>query len=518
MTKTNENKANSVNQVSDETREAIADQTRRGRRWWLWGGLLVIVAAGAIVTASLLGNDSDAETIAAELNTAEVVRTDLADETVYDATLGRPVAADLTAGVAGTVTWVPEAGTIVESGDRLFAIDDKPILLVAGEVPVYRSFQLGDTTATLPAGKNGVLTWLPDDGDILTNGSVIARIDEEPVVVLEGSLPMYRTLRDGVEGEDVMQLEEALVALGYDPDGDVTVDEEFTSATENMVERWQEDLGMDETGRVVVGEMIFAPVPGQILSQETLVGSNVNPTTPILTVSSGDPLTGQDVEQLEEALSDLGYSVGTIDGVYDTDTAEAVATWTLLDGHGTDRYLPVGSIVFNDGALRTASVLAEAGTTVTPSTPVISAADLETIVRMDLPAQDQDLLVAGSAVVIVMPDRSETTGTVTYVSSVAESAAPGEQATFAVEISLDDPTVAEGLDEAPVDVRAVSEVVEDVLAVPVSALLALAEGGYAVEIVEGDTTRLVGVDPGFYADGMVEITGNIQSGDVVVVP
>jgi hypothetical protein len=174
--------------------------------------------------------------------------------------------------------------------------------------------------------------------------------------------------------------------------------------------------------------------------------------------------------------------------------------------------------VFNDGPLRTASVFADAGTSVSPSTPVISAADLETIVRLDLPAEDQDLLVVGSGVEIVMPDRSETTGTVDFVSSVAEDGGPGEQATFAVEISLDDPTVAEGLDEAPVDVRVVSEAVEGVLAVPVSALLALAEGGYAVEIVEGDTTRLVAADPGFYADGMVEVTGNIEPGDIVVVP
>jgi hypothetical protein len=78
--------------------------------------------------------------------------------------------------------------------------------------------------------------------------------------------------------------------------------------------------------------------------------------------------------------------------------------------------------------------------------------------------------------------------------------------------------VAEGLDQAPVDVRAVSEAVENVLAVPVSALLALAEGGYAIELVDGTGTTLVSVDPGFFADGWVEITGDVQVGDVVVVP
>ena len=57
-----------------------------------------------------------------------------------------------------------------------------------------------------------------------------------------------------------------------------------------------------------------------------------------------------------------------------------------------------------------------------------------------------------------------------------------------------------------------------VTAVPVSALLALAEGGYAVELDGPSGTRLVAVEPGFFADGMVEVEGAIEPGDRVVVP
>jgi peptidoglycan hydrolase-like protein with peptidoglycan-binding domain len=498
--------------------EDIQEEQRQGRRLWLWGGVAFLVVAGGLLAASILGGDDEAEPAEATLNTAEVLRTDLADETTYDATLGRPVAADVTAGVAGTVTWAPEAGTIVGSGDSLFAVDDKPVLLLDGDVAVYRGFQLGDTTISIPAGRNGVLTWLVEAGTILESGDVFARIDEQPVMVLEGELPMYRTLKDDVEGTDVLQLEQALVDLGYDPDGDVTVDEEFTYFTEVMVEAWQEDMGLEETGRIEVGDLVFAPLPAQVLAEQAVVGTTVNSSTPILSVSGGDPLTGDDVFQLEQALGELGYDPGSIDGTYDIETARAVADWTDDVGHGSDGYLPVGSIVFNDGQLRTASVYAESGTAVSPSSPVISAANLETIVRLDLPAEDQDLLAVGSSVTIIMPDRSETAGTVTKVASVATAGAQGAQATFAVEIALDDPTVAEGLDEAPVDVRAVSETVENVLAVPVSALLALAEGGYAVEVVESTATRLVAVEPGFFADAMVEITGGVDAGDTVVVP
>jgi hypothetical protein len=63
------------------------------------------------------------------------------------------------------------------------------------------------------------------------------------------------------------------------------------------------------------------------------------------------------------------------------------------------------------------------------------------------------------------------------------------------------------LDKAPVDVRYVVREHRDVLTVPVSALLALAEGGYGLEVVEGGTSRVVAVETGLFADGRVEVRG-----------
>ncbi len=63
-----------------------------------------------------------------------------------------------------------------------------------------------------------------------------------------------------------------------------------------------------------------------------------------------------------------------------------------------------------------------------------------------------------------------------------------------------------------------TDAVNDVVAVPVEALLALAEGGYAVEVQDGNGTRLIAVEAGFYADGLIEVTGDVAPGDMVVVP
>jgi len=88
-------------------------------------------------------------------------------------------------------------------------------------------------------------------------------------------------------------------------------------------------------------------------------------------------------------------------------------------------------------------------------------------------------------------------------------------------VSHPDPAVAEGLDEAPVDVIVVSDSVESVMAIPVSALVALLEGGYAVEVdTGGGRTQLIAVEVGFFGDNnMIEITsGALEPGDQVVVP
>jgi hypothetical protein len=73
------------------------------------------------------------------------------------------------------------------------------------------------------------------------------------------------------------------------------------------------------------------------------------------------------------------------------------------------------------------------------------------------------------------------------------------------------------LDAAPVDVTLVSDKRENVVAVPVGALVALAEGGYGVQVVDGGRTRFVAVKTGMFADGEVEVTG-IEPGAVVGVP
>ena len=66
--------------------------------------------------------------------------------------------------------------------------------------------------------------------------------------------------------------------------------------------------------------------------------------------------------------------------------------------------------------------------------------------------------------------------------------------------------------------RLTKQTARDALVVPVAALLALAEGGYAVEVVDETGHHLVGVRLGAFADGLVAVTGDVRAGQHVVVP
>ena len=322
-------------------------------------------------------------------------------------------------------------------------------------------------------------------------------------------------------GPDVRQLEEALVALGYDPAGAVTIDNEFTPATGEMVQAWQRDIGAPVDGAANLGEVVFLPGPAQVLQVLAPPGSQAG--VGVVLLATGEPAAGADVRQLEEALIALGYdSDGALvaDGIYGAETTQAILAFQAAVGLDQDGIIDLGEVVFVPGSVRVTNQLAIKGSPVNPGSMVLGISLSEKVVRVNLPASEQGMLAVGDVVAVEMPDSTEVPATVVFVSQTATASASGP-AWFEVRIELDDPTVAEGLDEAPVDVIVVADSVEDVMAIPVSALVALLEGGYAIEVdAGGGRTRLVAVEVGFFgSNNMVEVTSaELQPGDRVVVP
>jgi peptidoglycan hydrolase-like protein with peptidoglycan-binding domain len=275
----------------------------------------------------------------------------------------------------------------------------------------------GDTT-TIAARLAGTLTAIPALNKTIKRGTPIYRVDETPVVLLYGSLPAYRTLAPGVEGDDVRQFERNLWALGY---RGFTVDETYSSATAVAVRKWQKDLGLTRTGKVETSRIVYASGAVRVDDRKAALGDSVGPGAQILSVT------------------------------------------------GTGR-----------------------------------------LVTVDLDIDDQRLAKVGATVKVTLPDGTVLPGKITDAETVIEPGEGQQPDTTKVEVTIgfaagQNP---QGVDQASVTVAFTAAQRKDVLTVPVAALLALAEGGYGVQIVDGATTRIVAVQTGLFADGRVEVTGD----------
>lgn len=144
------------------------------------------------------------------------------------------------------------------------------IASLSEEVKVNGLVGFGDTFA-LPIEARGTVTWAPADGTVLGHGDTVVRIDNRPIVMLRSDTPLYRTLRlvgsgekDSAghklglqEGEDVLTLQNYLLSLGFDDKGRMEADGTFGVSTKRAVKEWQADVGHPATGTIDRAQMIF---------------------------------------------------------------------------------------------------------------------------------------------------------------------------------------------------------------------------------------------------------------------
>lgn len=346
--------------------------------------VVVVIAAGTATTLAVRRSHDQTATPAQPrpAATATVERGGLVDTQTVDGTLGYGDSWNLVNGVAGTVTWTRAEGAIVRRGQKLYKMDNDPVVLMYGTVPVYRTLSVGVS-----------------------------------------------------DGPDVEQLERNLRKLGYG--NDLTVDDHFSDATADAVEDWQDDNGLPVTGGIDASQVVFAP-----------------------------------------------------------------------------------------GAVRVTDVTLQVGERAAPGEPALSVTSTQKQVKVSLDTADQDLARNGARATVELPDDDTVTGTISHVSKVAKAASGSgtsssgtTDATIEVDITLTDPKQAGDYDQAPVSVDLVSARAKDVLSVPVQALIALPDGGYGVQVVNGGRVTTVPVKTGIYASSRVEISGDgITEGTTVGVP
>jgi hypothetical protein len=129
----------------------------------------------------------------------------------------------------------------------------------------------------------GTYTELPDAGEEVDCGEVLYRVDEDPVMLLCGTVPAYRDLHRGDVGRDVRQLNRNLRSFGYEADRD---DYRFTRRTEKALKAFQHQMGFDVTGALDADGAVVLPTPGRISKVTGVLGESARPGAQVAQATS----------------------------------------------------------------------------------------------------------------------------------------------------------------------------------------------------------------------------------------
>ena len=472
---------------------------------------------------------------------------------------------------------------------------------------------------------SGVATYIPKEGTIINFGEVLFAIDNKPVILVEGSVPFYRTLDlNSDPGPDVLQVENALVFLGYSSE-DFLPDETFDEVTSNMLNQLYIDYKIETKSEVTAVEQVAINL--KQTEVESIEETISNGGTTLAEVNSKKKTLEDLQKDSVTTLAEVNSKKKTLDDAIENSTKENTAWQTatnLIEDYNQQISLlkdltnprtiakseqtrkdeiksyedlieeqkriremeeGEGSVVdaaealaienaqkayddalksYNEGVdqeseltkakeeleelklsaksetfsptnayasespIIIGSYISDIGSAVSLNSQLynISSIGIEVVFQVD--ASDQETVSLGDSVEIELPTDERVPTKITFIDQVVTQTQAGEFIEVILEVL--NPNEIEAYDQAPVKVFVTTEVSENVLFVPVNALLALAEGGYALEVYEGETeggtfqgesgvdTSYVAVEIGVFTDGFVEVKGNISEGQIVVVP
>jgi hypothetical protein len=306
---------------------------------------------------------------------------------------------------------------------------------------------------------SGTYTELPAAGQVISQGQVLYRVNDSPVVLLYGSTPAYRTLSAGATGADVAELNADLVALGYATSAQLSpTPAYFGSATSTALQKLQGALDEAQNGTLTLGQAVFEPTALRVTTLSAQLG--------------GSAQTGQSVTQATSTTRQVQVA---LDASQQTDVAVGDKVTITLPNNQT-----------TPGVISSVGTVATCPSSSGPGGPSSNSA-----------APGTDTCSSASS-------GSSSTPTIT------------------VGVTPSDPAATGTWDQAPVQVGITTASVPSALVVPVTALLAQPGDGYVVEVVAaGETNHLVAVSLGLFddADGLVQVTGSgLAAGQQVVVP
>jgi exosome complex RNA-binding protein Csl4 len=435
---------------------------------------------------------------------------------------------------------------------------------LSNNVTIRGSANYADSVeVTLETGEIGgpavVTGQVPEVGASLDAASIALEVTGRPVIVLPGDLPVYRTLRVGVSGPDVLQLKQALQSMGISA-GNVSSNV-FDSATAAGVAALYATVGYPAPASPEgTTENISSANEGVANAQANLTAANLalqqakaGPSQ-VDIIEQGNLVAAAQREVDAQALADPTLSSPAyLDALGALTLAQAVSAQVLAPKditaeaanvasasralassktllteaqQGALTYLPSSEVLYLDNLPRRVDdVSVKRGSIVTAAVMRVSGAAL--VVQASAAETDAKLLAVGDEAVVTMPDDTEITATISEITPQKAESGSADSGRFDIFFEPQELTNDQLLMLQGSSVRisiAVGETEGEVLAVPLAALTAGAGGESRVEIVDpdgdGKETILIEVTTGLAAAGFVEIEpvdGSLKEGDLVVV-
>ncbi|MFF6808643.1 peptidoglycan-binding protein [Streptomyces sp. NPDC012403] len=390
------------------------------------------------------------------------------------------------------------------------------------------------------------ITKAPAAGAEVKEGDVLMQMSGRPVLVLRGTVPMYRTLGPGASGDDVEQLQRALARLGFDPG---SADGTYGQSDAAAVSRWYESKGYRAMEPTVADKQQLGTLEAAVTTaQQALLaarspgggsggaGGSEEPGGPGESGGSGEPGGGSG-----ESGSGSGDGSGTGGDAAELELKSAqqqldaanTALSAFQAGYGTK--VPAGEVVFlPELPARLDKVSVKTGDT--PSGPVATVTSSKVVVRAVVPADDAELLHKGMRARVETTDGTTADGEVVALGDDVPKDDPADagkqqgtsdggsgdsSAPVPVQISVPAGTLAKNAAESAKVTIEVGSSEGEVLTVPLAALHTSAGGKARVQVVRGGEVVDVTVEAGLSADGQVEVTPSsgaaLKPGDQVVV-
>ena len=506
-----------------------------------------------------------------ELTTVAIKQGDLEKKEEYNGTLRQTDSKVLNSPMSGVVTYLPKEGTIINFGEVLFAIDNKPVILVEGSVPFYRTLDLNSDSGPDILQIEKALVFLgyasedfvPDEtfdevtSSMLNNLYIDYKIETKSEVTAaeQVAINLKQTEVEGIEDnisdggttlaevnskkntlEDLQK--DSVTTLAEVNSKKKTLDDAIENSTkENAAWQAATDLIEDYNQQISLLKDLTNPRTSakseqtrndEIKSYEDLIEEQKR----IREMEEGegsvvDAAEALAIENAQKAYDDALKSYN--EGVdQESELAKAKEELEELKLSAKSETFSPTNAYASDSPIIIGSYINDTGSAVSLNSQLynISSIGIEVVFQVD--ASDQETVSVGDSVEIELPTDERVPTQITFIDQVVTQTQAGEF----IEVTLEvlNPEEIEAYDQAPVKVFVTTEISENVLYVPVNALLALAEGGYALEVYSGGTevgtfegesgvdTSYVAVEIGVFTDGFVEVKGNISEGQIVVVP